>query len=147
MRPHIYETFSEIASSLAQRSSCSARAAVGAILYDDHYRLIATGYNGSPFGFAHCDEVGCNFDESGHCQNSIHAEENAIIQCAVVGRPTSGLSLFTTHIPCWRCTMRILQAGIIRVTYMKDYGRDVVKSIEVFSKYGIPVEEYLGWKK
>lgn len=144
MRRNIYYTFSEIAEALAKRSTCSSRAAVGAILFDDDNRIIATGYNGSPRGFPHCDEVGCKLDSDKHCLNSIHAEENALLQCAYIGRSTKGLMLFSTHIPCWRCTLRLIQAGIKRIVYEKEYGSTVTDTINICNSFGIPVDKFNG---
>jgi dCMP deaminase len=143
IRPTMYDTYAEIVRALAKRSTCSARAAVGALLYDNDHRVIATGYNGSPRGFKHCDDVGCEFDEGGkHCINSIHAEENALLQCAAIGRSTTGLMIFTTHFPCWRCALRLVQAGIFKVTYIDEYGSDVQKTINMLNSYGILVDRY-----
>lgn len=144
MRPHIYSTFAEIVESLAKRSTCSSRAAVGAILFDHDDRIIATGFNGSPRGFPHCDDEGCKLDKDGHCMNAIHAEENALLQCAFIGRSTSGLSIFTTHIPCWRCTLRLIQAGISNIIYIKDYGSMVKETISTCHSYGITINQFHG---
>jgi dCMP deaminase len=143
-RPLIYETYAKIATALGERSTCSSRAKVGAILYDDDYRIIATGYNGSPRHFPHCDEIGCALDSDGHCKNSIHAEENALLQCAVIGRSTVGLMIFTTHSPCWHCALRLLQAGITRVTYMQPYGSVVEAVVYTLHEHGCLVEHYIG---
>jgi dCMP deaminase len=144
MRPHIFSTYSKIVEALAERSTCTSRISVGALFFDDDGRIIATGYNGTPRGYPHCDEVGCNLDKDGHCQNSIHAEENAILQCAVIGRSTNGLSLFCTHLPCWRCSLRLVQAGIKHVIYEKSYGSRVQDTITLFNEYGVTVDQYVG---
>lgn len=144
MRPAIYDTYALIVTALGERSTCSSRAKVGALLYDTDYRIIATGYNGSPFGFDHCDDVGCNLDTDGHCQNAIHAEENALLQCAVVGRSTKGLRIFTTHSPCWRCSLRLVQAGISEVVYIHPYGSKVAEIVRMLDVHCIPVSQYVG---
>lgn len=144
MRQNIYYTFSEIARALAKRSTCSARAAVGALLFDDDHRIIATGYNGAPRGFPHCDEDGCKVDSDKHCMNAIHAEENALLQCAFIGRSTKGLMIFTTHIPCWKCTLRLIQAGIKRIVYEKEYGSMVIETINTCNAFGILIDKYAG---
>mgnify|MGYP002814413335 CR=1 FL=1 len=146
MRPTIYHTYATIVTALGERSTCSARAKVGALLYDNEYRIISSGYNGSPFGFDHCDDVGCNLDKNGHCQNVIHAEENALLQCAVVGRSTRGLRLFTTHSPCWRCMLRLTQAEIAEVVYMLPYGSLVSEVIWEFTKHHISISQFIGEK-
>ncbi len=43
--------------------------------------ILATGYNGSVRGSAHCDDEG-HLMEDGHCVRTVHAEANAIVQAA-----------------------------------------------------------------
>src|SRR5690349_1035987 len=74
-RPTWDEYFLDIAFSVAERSTCD-RAHVGAVLVRDR-RILATGYNGSPAGLPHCDEVG-HLLIDGHCVRTLHAEQNAI---------------------------------------------------------------------
>jgi len=107
----------------AERSTCSARARVGAVLVDENNHVIASGYNGSPRGLPHCDDVGCLI-EGGHCVRAIHAEENVIIQCARVGVSTVDTTLYVTHRPCIRCARLIAQAGILSVVYLEAYDAD-----------------------
>lgn len=114
-RPSMSEIFMGVAILMSKRSTCSAKIQVGAVLVTPDYRIVATGYNGSPSGFPHCDEVGC--DDNGHTHRVIHAEENAILQCARNGVKTVGLSIYCTHMPCERCAARLIQAGIKRVYY------------------------------
>ncbi len=73
---------------LALRSTCT-RLAVGATIVRDK-RIIAGGYNGSIAGGAHCTDEGC-YVIDGHCVRTIHAEMNAILQCAKFGVPTEGV--------------------------------------------------------
>jgi dCMP deaminase len=56
-RPSWDDYFMEIARVVATRSTCLRRK-VGAVLVLEK-RLLATGYNGTPSGLAHCREAGC----------------------------------------------------------------------------------------
>ena len=56
-RPSWDEYFMRIAHEVATRSTCP-RLAVGAVVVRDK-RILTTGYNGSPAGMPHCDDVGC----------------------------------------------------------------------------------------
>lgn len=103
---------------VATRSTCPRRS-VGAVLVRDH-RVIATGYNGSPAGQPHCLDVGCLL-ENGHCVRTIHAEENALLQCARYGIATAGVDLYCTDLPCRFCARSLTQAGIRSVHYVNDY--------------------------
>lgn len=106
---------------LASRSTCQ-RLSVGAVLVRDK-RIIAGGYNGSVSGDDHCLDAGC-YLRDGHCVRTIHAEMNAILQCAKFGAPTDGASLYVTDFPCLQCTKSLLQAGIKEINYIRNYHND-----------------------
>lgn len=103
---------------LSTRSTCT-RLAVGATVVRDR-RVISGGYNGSVSGDVHCSEVGC-YVVDGHCVRTVHAEVNAIIQCAKFGAPTEGADIYVSHFPCLQCTKTIIQAGIANVYYLHEY--------------------------
>ena len=67
---------------LSLRSTCT-RLAVGATIVRDK-RIIAGGYNGSIKGGVHCIDDGCYVIDN-HCVRTIHAEMNALLQCAKFG--------------------------------------------------------------
>src|SRR5690606_2744344 len=73
------EYFMGIARQVASRSTCD-RKHVGAVIVRDRM-ILATGYNGSIRGIAHCDDEG-HLMEDGHCVRTVHAEANAIVQAA-----------------------------------------------------------------
>ncbi|MCI5775569.1 MAG: ComE operon protein 2 [Aerococcus sp.] len=103
---------------LSLRSTCQ-RLMVGAVIVRDK-RIIAGGYNGSVSGDDHCVDAGC-YLEDGHCMRTIHAEMNALLQCAKFGASTDGAELYVTHRPCLQCTKSLIQAGIKRIKYLYDY--------------------------
>ncbi|WP_431798767.1 ComE operon protein 2 [Halobacillus andaensis] len=103
---------------LKTRSTCQ-RLAVGAVIIRDK-RMIAGGYNGSVSGGVHCIDEGC-YVIDGHCVRTIHAEMNALLQCAKFGVATEGAEIYVTHFPCLHCTKAIIQAGIKAVYYSEDY--------------------------
>lgn len=103
---------------LSLRSTCT-RLMVGATIVRDK-RIISGGYNGSVSGDDHCCESGC-FVEDGHCVRTIHAEANALLQCAKFGAQTEGAEIYVTHFPCLQCTKMLVQAGISCIYYLNDY--------------------------
>lgn len=107
---------------LSTRSTCT-RLAVGATIVRDR-RVISGGYNGSVSGDVHCTEVGC-YVVDGHCVRTVHAEANAILQCAKFGAQTEGADIYVSHFPCLQCTKSIIQAGIANVYYLHDYNTNV----------------------
>ena len=121
MRPSWDEYFIKIAIAVAERSTCD-RAHVGAVLVKDK-RILTTGFNGSPSGLPHCDEVGHLLIED-HCVRTIHAETNAIIQAALHGVSTKDAICYVTHFPCINCAKTLINAGVTRVVYLNNYRID-----------------------
>ena len=114
-----WEYFLNMAQMAATRSKCLHRR-VGAILVKDN-RIIATGYNGTPSGMRECRE--CDREPGKELQDchAIHAEENALLQCALYGPSTIGASLYCTLQPCYHCAKLIIQAKIAEVVYIDSY--------------------------
>ena len=121
MRPDWDSYFMKIASAVSERSTCD-RASVGCVLVLDK-RILTTGFNGSPAGQEHCDEIG-HLMVDGHCVRTIHAETNAIIQAALHGISSRGSTCYVTHLPCINCTKALINAGIIRIVYAEAYRVD-----------------------
>lgn len=114
------------------------RIILGVILVRDD-RIIAGGYNGSVSGDAHCIDEGCYLVD-GHCLRTIHAEMNAILQCAKFGIPTSGAEIYVTDFPCLQCTKSLLQAGIKKIHYLRNYHNDPY-AVSLLKKKNIEVEQ------
>ncbi len=120
---------------LALRSTC-VRLAVGATIVRDK-RIIAGGYNGSISGGDHCIDNGCYVVDN-HCVRTIHAEMNALLQCAKYGIGASGADLYVTHFPCLPCTKSIIQSGIARLYYAQDYKNNPY-AVELLETAGVEV--------
>lgn len=135
-----------IARIVATRSTCD-RLEAGAVLVKNN-RIISTGYNGSPPGLPHCDDIG-HLMEEGHCVRTIHAEHNAILQAATIpGASTEGSTMYTLYTFCIHCAKYIVAAGVKRVVYGKVYRN--AASMEYLHDAGIEVELYqrnLDWDK
>lgn len=119
--------FLKICRVVAERSTCT-RARVGAVIVRDRM-ILATGYNGSPAGHPHCTEAGCLVVTSQtpegqteeNCIRTIHAEINAIAQAAKNGVTINGADIYITHSPCMHCLKVLLNTGIQRICYEKEY--------------------------
>lgn len=122
---------------LATRSTCP-RLTVGATIVRDK-RIIAGGYNGSISGGVHCIDEGCYLID-GHCVRTIHAEMNAILQCAKFGVSTSGAELYVTHFPCLQCCKAIIQSGIKAVYYATDY-KNQPYAVELYESAGVETKK------
>lgn len=103
---------------VALRSTCT-RLMVGAVIVREN-RIIASGYNGSVHDGDHCVDEGC-YMVDGHCVRTVHAEANALLQCAKFGVATNETDLYVTHFPCLQCCKQIIQAGVRSVYYEHDY--------------------------
>jgi len=122
---------------LALRSTCT-RLMVGATIVRDK-RIIAGGYNGSVSGSVHCIDEGCHIVD-GHCVRTVHAEANALLQCAKFGVATEGAHIYVTHFPCLQCTKLIIQSGIKHVYYAEDYRNDSFAE-QLFQETGVKTEK------
>ncbi|MBP2078133.1 ComE operon protein 2 [Oceanobacillus polygoni] len=122
---------------LALRSTCT-RLMVGATIVRDK-RIIAGGYNGSVSGSVHCIDDGC-YVIDGHCVRTVHAEANALLQCAKFGVATDNADIYVTHFPCLQCTKQLIQSGIRTVYYAEDYHNHEY-AIQLFKEAGIRTEK------
>ncbi len=123
---------------VATRGTCD-RLRAGAVLVKKN-RIISTGYNGSPPGLPHCDDVG-HLMEEGHCIRTIHAEHNVILQAAVIsGANTEGSTMYTKFNPCMHCAKYVVAAGIKRVVIGKLYRGE--KAVEYLKEAGVQVDIY-----
>ncbi len=127
--------FMDMSKMVATRATCH-RLQVGALIVRDK-RTISSGYNGSVAGDEHCADVGCKVVDD-HCVRTIHAESNAILQCAKFGVSTEGAWIYVTHFPCLHCSKQIIQAGIRRVVYERDYRIDPY-ALELFAQAEVQV--------
>jgi dCMP deaminase len=116
-RPSWDEYFKEIVQVTAKRSSCE-RLNVGCILVRDN-RIIAQGYNGFLPGCEHKSIV-----RDGHEQATVHAEQNALCDCAKRGVSCNNSIAYVTHYPCIICTRLLLASGIRSIKYINDYKND-----------------------
>ena len=144
-RPDWDDYFMELAKLVSTRSTCLRRA-VGAVLVRDK-RILSTGYNGSPPGMKHCLEIGCIRDElkipSGtraEICRAIHAEQNAIIQCAAYGLSSQNSTIYITHQPCTICTKILIGAGVKRIVYDLPYPDEFAQGL--LKEAGIKVEKW-----
>ena len=98
----------------AENSYCKRRQ-VGALVVKDQM-IISDGFNGTPSGFENiCEE------NNGTLPYVLHAEANAITKLARSSNNSDGATLYVTDAPCIECSKLIIQAGIKRVVYAREY--------------------------
>ena len=118
----------------SMRSTC-VRRAVGAVIVDHLGRILSIGYNGVPMGTPHCypPEEGsrCTAQfakpgKSGDSCFSIHAEQNALLQCSDL---KAASTVYVTDSPCLACTKMLLNTFIHRVVFIRDYPSEEAKEL------------------
>lgn len=140
MRASWDQYFLRMAFMVATRATCD-RKHVGAVLVDGNNRIVSSGYNGSPRGMPHCDDVGHELKEIDgrmSCVRTLHAESNAI---DYAGREADGCTLYTTVIPCYDCAKRIVGVGIKRVVYGEYYhSRNTDLVVDYMNQAGVGLQ-------
>ncbi|MEK7061706.1 MAG: cytidine/deoxycytidylate deaminase family protein [Patescibacteria group bacterium] len=144
-RPSWDEYFLGLLEPLGRRGTCD-RGRSGSVIVSLENTILATGYAGAPPGQPHCDEVGHliktltheDGHQSQHCMRTLHAEENAILQCARDGIKLQSGTIYCKMTPCYNCAMRIVRVGIKRVVAQKRYHSDE-QSMDLFKKAGVEV--------
>lgn len=144
-RPSWQQYFIQMAYLAAQRSTCLRRQ-VGAVLVRDN-QVLSTGYNGSPKNITHCSETGCLREtqnvpagEKHELCRGVHAEQNAIIQCAINGTSTRNAVLYCTNQPCSICAKMIINAEIKTVYIAESYPDKLAESL--FTEAGVELIHY-----
>lgn len=88
---------------------------VGAIIVGPDKEIRSTGYNGLPRGVEDKEERYTNKEYKYLAGN--HAEENAILNCVLIGVSARGCTLYSPWLPCAKCSKSIIQTGITEVVY------------------------------
>lgn len=115
----------------SENSYCKRRQ-VGALIVKDKM-IISDGYNGTPSGF----ENVCEDENNLTLPYVLHAEANAITKIARSGNNSENATLYVTDAPCIECSKLIIQAGIKRVIYSRNYRLE--DGINLLRKAGIEV--------
>ena len=144
VRPSWDRYFMQLARHTSSRSNCMKRK-VGCIVEKNH-RVIAAGYNGTPYPMRNCNDGGCP-----RCNNPeirggqrleecfcIHAEENALLEC---GKAAFGATLYCSTCPCIGCAKKIVQVGIARVFYSDTFHMDAIAHF-IFDEAKIEIRQF-----
>ena len=115
----------------SENSYCERRK-VGALIVKDKM-IISDGYNGTPTGFENVCEDQNNVSKP----YVLHAEANAITKIARSSNNSDGATLYVTDSPCIECSKLIIQAGIKRVIYKREYR--LTDGVDLLKRAGIEV--------
>jgi dCMP deaminase len=146
-RPSWDDYFMTITRQVSTRSTCLRRAC-GAVVVKDR-RILATGYNGTPKGVRHCEDVGCLREQLGIASGTqhelcrgIHAEQNAVVQAALYGVEMGGATVYSTHQPCVLCAKILINAGVVEIVYGDAYPDPL--SEQMLSEAGVILRRFEG---
>lgn len=144
-------------------NSYAIRRKVGALIVKNN-TIISDGYNGTPTGFPNVCEYAVAPDEGQSLflptnekereelpklqkqgwrlityDQVLHAESNAIAKLAKSTNNAQGATIYVTDEPCLECAKLIIQAGIERVVYIREYRLHA--GIELLKKAKIKVQK------
>lgn len=122
------------------KNSYAVKRKVGSLIVKDRM-IISDGYNGTPSGFPNICEYAVSpagiKSEPSSTEDLLrlradgwqlitypmvmHAESNAITKLARHGGSAIGATIYITDAPCTECSKLIIQSGIKRVVYDRDY--------------------------
>jgi len=115
----------------SENSYCERRK-VGALIVKNKM-IISDGFNGTPTGFENI----CEDENNVSKPYVLHAEANAITKIARSGNNSDGATLYVTDSPCIECSKLIIQAGIKRVIYCREYR--LTDGVDLLKRAGIEV--------
>ena len=115
----------------AENSYCKRRQ-VGCLIVKEKM-IISDGYNGTPTGF----ENDCETEDNRSKPYVLHAEANAITKVAKSNNSSDGATLYVTDSPCIECSKLIIQCGIRRVIYAREYR--LTDGVDLLRRAGIEV--------
>lgn len=127
------ESYFIFMSLLASTRSTCARRAVGCVLVNKEYHVLATGYNGVCRGATHCIDKPCPgaMMPSGTgldvCE-AIHAEENALLQCKDI---SDIFIAYVTASPCIKCVRLLANTGVKHIVFKEEYPHPEAHSVAI----------------
>jgi dCMP deaminase len=139
-----HSRFLELTDVIASWSKDPSRG-VGAVIVSPARQILATGFNGLPRGLADTPD---RLERPVKYEIVVHAELNAIIQCARNGISPIDCTLYSSFSPCVSCAVAIAQAGIKHVvTYDLNesdarWVESIEKSLTVFEELGIEYTQF-----
>ena len=132
---------------IAPTANC-IKGKVGAVIVRDG-KIISEGVNSVPKGVTPCTEETCirkKLDlHAGQNQELcfvVHAEQNALINALNNRKDVQGSTIYVTKKPCIICGKMLINAGVKRIVYLKDYADQY--SEQILKESGIELEKYEG---
>lgn len=140
-------------------NSYAIRRKVGCLIVKNN-SIISDGYNGTLSGFPNVCEYAVGYGGEEYCKTEdrdelirlqnegwqlvsypivLHAESNALTKLAKSNNSSEGATVYVTDEPCIDCAKTIIQAGIKRVVYSREYR--LHDGVELLRKSNIIVKQ------
>ena len=129
-RPSWDKVWMTMAETIAQRSHHSTFKVGALIVTSDNTQVLSLGYNGNAAGMSNVPQ-----SEDPGCSGLLHAEINALLKLDY-NNPKDKV-MYLTLSPCETCAKAIINSGIKKVIYKKEY-RDL-SGVELLKKVGVEV--------
>ncbi|MBP7785866.1 hypothetical protein KA062_01275 [Patescibacteria group bacterium] len=136
-RPTWDEFWFQLALLYSTRATCDRLRTATVIVKNN--RQVGAGYNGSVPGADHCDDVG-HLIINGHCERTLHGEQNAIINSTREG--LLGSTAYILGSPCLRCFKELVAAGVVEIKCLGTYGNSLGKDsiFEIALQTGVSIK-------
>lgn len=132
-RPSWDKVWMTMAETISQRSHHSTFKVGALIVTSDNTQVLSLGYNGNASGMSNVPQ-----SEEPGCSGLLHAEINALLKLDY-NNPKDKI-MYLTLSPCEYCAMAIINSGIKKVVYKKEY-RDK-KGINMLKDANVNVRQY-----
>jgi dCMP deaminase len=130
----IYMQMAELHASLSK----ATRAKVGAVLVTKH-GVTLTGYNGTPRGSSNVCEDTLPDGSLVTRKDVLHAETNTVLKAAKEGISCVDADMYVTLAPCLACSAMLIQAGVRKVYYRKQYRNN--EGVDYLRTNGVETEQ------
>ena len=132
-RPSWDKVWMTMAETIAQRGCHSTLKEEHLFVTSDNTQVLSLGYNGNAAGMSNVPQ-----SEDPGCSGLLHAEINALLKLDY-NNPKDKV-MYLTLSPCETCAKAIINSGIKKVIYKKEY-RDL-SGVELLKKVGVEVCSY-----
>jgi len=123
-----------------EKKSLCLRKQIGAVVVKND-KIIGVGHNGNSKNIPPCSVIGCAkeyFKFRPGLRNElctgICAEQRAIIDAIKNGHNLKGAELYSTYSPCVSCSRYMIEFGIKKVYYKKEYSDAFARQIQKLGK-------------
>lgn len=123
-----------------EKKSLCLRKQIGAVVVKNG-KIIGTGHNGNSVNIPPCSVIGCAKDYfkfrpglRNELCTGICAEQRAMIDALKKGHDLKDTELYSTYSPCVSCSRYMIEFGIKKVYYKKEYNDAFARQVQKLGK-------------